>query len=137
MVSFRQLRDVARMATITRLYSHDIDWPKELTADEDEDICRLFMLVGQVEDMAKALVETYDSAFERADASAEIIGRALACALFMRHNNRVEQRNTSTSPSLLNNIPYLWWIICPLEACRFIDWACGQRGQVLNDSARF
>jgi hypothetical protein len=34
----------------------------------------------------------------------------------------------------LNNIPYLWWIICPLEACHFIDWACG-RGQVQNDSA--
>jgi hypothetical protein len=58
-----QLRDVARMATVTRLYSHEVEWPKDSTAAQDEEICRLLMLVGQVEDMAKALVHTYDSAF--------------------------------------------------------------------------
>jgi hypothetical protein len=28
---------------------------------------------------------------------------------FMRHNRRVEHGSTNTSPSLLDNIPYLWW----------------------------
>ena len=53
----------------------------------------------------------------------------------IRHNHRVVQRNINTSPSLLDITPYLWRIIRPLEACHFIDWACGQRGQVQNDSA--
>jgi hypothetical protein len=58
-----QLRNVARMATITRLYSHEVEWPKDSTAHQDEEICCLLMLVGQVEDMAEALVKTYDAAF--------------------------------------------------------------------------
>jgi hypothetical protein len=67
-----QLRDVARMATITRGYAHDIDWPKELTADQDEGLCSLFMLVGHVEDMANALVKTYDSAFGRVNPASSL-----------------------------------------------------------------
>ena len=59
-----QLRDVARMATIARFYAHEIEWPKELTAHQSEEICRLFLLVGQVEDMAEALVKIYDAAFQ-------------------------------------------------------------------------
>ena len=58
-----QLRDVARMATITRGYAHDIDWPKESTANQGEEIDCLLMLVGQVEALSKALVKTYDAAF--------------------------------------------------------------------------
>jgi hypothetical protein len=59
-----QLRDVARMATIARFYAHEIEWPKGLTDYQSEEICRLFLLVGQVEDMAEALVKTYDEDFE-------------------------------------------------------------------------
>jgi hypothetical protein len=59
-----QLRDVARMATIARFYAHEIEWPKELTEYQSEEICRLFLLVGQVEDMAEALVKTYDAGFQ-------------------------------------------------------------------------
>ena len=55
-----QLRNVARMATIARGYAHDMDWPNGLTDEQDEEICRLFLLVEQVEDMAQALVKTYD-----------------------------------------------------------------------------
>jgi len=62
-----QLRDVARMASVARFYAHEIEWPKGLTADQDEEICRLFLLVGHVEDMAKALVQTYDSAFQASE----------------------------------------------------------------------
>jgi hypothetical protein len=58
-----QLRDVARMATIARFYAHEIEWPKGLTEHQSEEICRLFLLVGQVEDMAAALLKTYDAAF--------------------------------------------------------------------------
>jgi hypothetical protein len=54
-----QLRDAARMATITRFCAHEIEWPKGLTEYQSEEICRLFLLVGQVEDMAAALVKTY------------------------------------------------------------------------------
>jgi hypothetical protein len=58
-----QLRDVARMATIARFYAHEIEWPN-LTEYQSEELCRLFLLVGQVEDMAEALVKTYDAGFE-------------------------------------------------------------------------
>jgi hypothetical protein len=70
-----QLRDVSRMATIARFYAHEIEWPKGLTDYQSEEICRLFLLVGQVEDMAEALVKTYDEAFE---SSAEDADRVLA-----------------------------------------------------------
>jgi hypothetical protein len=58
-----QLRDVARMATIARFYAYEIEWPN-LTEYQSEELCRLFLLVGQVEDMAEALVKIYDEAFE-------------------------------------------------------------------------
>jgi hypothetical protein len=58
------VRNVARMARIARFYAHEIEWSKESNANQDEEICSLLMLVGQVEDMAKALVKTYDSGFE-------------------------------------------------------------------------
>lgn len=59
-----ELRDVARMATIASFYAHEIEWPKGLTDHQSEEICRLFLLVGQVEDMAEALVKSYDANFE-------------------------------------------------------------------------
>ncbi len=59
-----QLRDVARMATIARFYAHEIEWPKGLTADQDEEICRLLFLVGRVAAMAEALVKAYDEPFK-------------------------------------------------------------------------
>jgi hypothetical protein len=66
-----QLRDVARMATIARFYAHEIEWPKELTEYQSEEICRLFLLVGQVKDMAEALVKTYDAGFQSGAQSGE------------------------------------------------------------------
>jgi hypothetical protein len=65
-----QLRDVARMATITRFYAHEIQWPK-LTHHQYEEICRLLFLVTHVEDMAEALVKTYDAGFRSDVKSAE------------------------------------------------------------------
>ncbi len=57
-----QLRDLARMATIARFYAHEIEG---LSADQgDEEICRLFLLIGHVEKMAQALVKTYDEPFK-------------------------------------------------------------------------
>jgi hypothetical protein len=38
-------------------------------------------------------------------------GAAFGPPFFMRYNHRVEHRNTNTSPSLLDNVPYLWWKI--------------------------
>jgi hypothetical protein len=66
-----QLRDVARMATIARFYAHEIEWPKDLTDYQSEEICRLFLLVGQVEDMAETLVKTYDAGFQSGAQSGE------------------------------------------------------------------
>src|ERR1700729_3469191 len=48
-------------------------------------------------------------------------GGGFRAALFMRHNRRVDHGSTNTSPSLLDNIPYLCWITYPLVACHFID----------------
>ena len=33
-----------RMATIARFYAHEIEWPKDLTDYQSEEICRLFLL---------------------------------------------------------------------------------------------
>ena len=68
-----QLRDVARMATIARFYAHEIEWPKDLTDYQSEEICRLFLLVGQVEDMAEALVKTYDAGFQSGEAADPVL----------------------------------------------------------------
>ena len=70
-----QLRDLARMATIARFYAHEIEWPKGLTADQDEEICRLLFLAGQVEEMAEALVKTYDAGFEFGAQSSEVAAK--------------------------------------------------------------
>jgi hypothetical protein len=60
-----------RMATIARFYAHEIEWPKDLTDYQPEEICRLFLLVGQVEDMAETLVKTYDAGFQSGAQSGE------------------------------------------------------------------
>jgi hypothetical protein len=73
-----EVRDVARMATITRFYAHEIQWPKGLTAHQFEDICRLLFLVTHVEDMAEALVKTYDAGFRSDVKSAEAADPVLA-----------------------------------------------------------
>jgi hypothetical protein len=65
-----QLRDVARMATVARFYAHQIEWPRGLTEYQSEELCRLLLLVGQVEDMAAALVQTYNSAFQASEEAA-------------------------------------------------------------------
>jgi hypothetical protein len=70
-----QLRDVARMAMIARFYAHEIQWPKELTPYQSEEICRLFLLVGQVEEMAEALVKTYDAGFQSGAQSSEVAAK--------------------------------------------------------------
>jgi hypothetical protein len=72
-----QLRDVARMATIARFYAHEIEWPN-LTEYQSEELCRLFLLVGQVEDMAEALVKTYGAGFRSGVKSAEAADPVLA-----------------------------------------------------------
>jgi hypothetical protein len=80
-----QLRDVARMATIARFYAHEIEWPKGLTEHQSEEICRLFLLVGQVEDMAEALVKTYDAGFTSGVKSAEAADPVLALVKQVRN----------------------------------------------------
>jgi hypothetical protein len=70
-----QLRNVARMATIARFYAHEIEWPKGLTANQDEEICRLLFLVGHVEDMAEALVKAYDAGFQSGAQSSEVAAK--------------------------------------------------------------
>jgi hypothetical protein len=46
-------------------------------------------------------------------------GAAFGPPFFMRHNHRVVQPNTNTSPSLLDNIPYLWWNNTPVRSLSF------------------
>jgi hypothetical protein len=79
-----QLRDVARMATIARFYAHEIQWPK-LTHHQNEEICRLLFLVTHVEDMAEALVKTYDAGFRSDVKSAEAADPVLALVKQVRN----------------------------------------------------
>jgi hypothetical protein len=73
------------MATIARFYAHEIEWPKGLTEHQSEEICRLFLLVGQVEDMAEALVKTYDAGFTSGVKSAEAADPVLALVKQVRN----------------------------------------------------
>ncbi len=59
-----QLRNVARMASITRFFANEIQWPKGLTKYQSEEIERLLFLINHIEDMAEDLVKTYDAGFQ-------------------------------------------------------------------------
>jgi hypothetical protein len=59
------------MAAIAGFYAHEIKWPKEVTEHQSEEIYRLFLLVDHVEDMAEALVKTYDAGFQSGAQSSE------------------------------------------------------------------
>jgi hypothetical protein len=84
---------------IARFYAHEIEWPKELTAHQSEEICRLFLLVGQVEDMAEALVKTYDAGFQSGAQSSEVARPGL-CGAPLRAERPSRLSNTQ---SHLNN----------------------------------